>query len=98
MIITPFPQDNKTSGTKITHLQTLWFFFLPRENRELLVAILTTKTNSSKILRRKFPRKSNSHFLAMFIIHHSSGSPNVQKLGLIIYIFIHLPLSPVRYP
>lgn len=55
MIITPFPVDNKTLGTKITHLQTLWVF-LPRENRELLVAILTTKTDSSKTLGRKFPR------------------------------------------
>lgn len=61
--------------------------------------MLTINTESSENLGREFPRKLclslNFYFLVMFIVHHLSGSLNVHNLGLIVYNFVHLPLSQV---
>lgn len=61
--------------------------------------MLTINTESSENLGREFPRKLclslNFYFLVMFIVHHLSGSLNVQNPGLIIYNFVRLPLSQI---
>lgn len=98
MNIPHFLENNKISAIKIIHFKQLIFFLL-YETKELLVAVLTIHTESSENLGIKFPRKYclslNFHFLVMFIVHHPSDSPNVQNPGLVIYIFVHLPLSHV---
>lgn len=95
MNIPPFPKNNKILAIEIIYLQTL--DFLLHKNKELLVIILITKTESSGNLGRKFSRKFclNFYFLVMFIVLHPSGLPNVQNPRLIIYIFVQFPFSRV---